>query len=36
LVDGLDRMREDAEVVGRGNTDAGIAMIDAERGVRGS
>jgi hypothetical protein len=35
LVDGLDRMREDAEIVGRGDTNARVAMINAERGVRG-
>ena len=28
-------MREDAEIVGRGNADACVTMIDAERGVRG-
>jgi hypothetical protein len=26
-------VRENAEIIGRGNTDAGIAMVDAERGV---
>ncbi|MEO8614503.1 MAG: hypothetical protein ABI600_05130 [Luteolibacter sp.] len=35
LIDGLDRMREDAEIVRRSDTDAGVAMIDAECGVRG-
>jgi hypothetical protein len=28
-------MGEDAEVVGRGDADAGVAMINAERGMRG-
>ncbi|WP_325099598.1 hypothetical protein [Luteolibacter yonseiensis] len=33
LVDGFDRMGEDAEVVGGGDADAGVAMIDAQRGM---
>jgi hypothetical protein len=28
-------VREDAEVIGGGDADAGVAMIDAERGVGG-
>jgi hypothetical protein len=28
-------MREDAEVIGGGDTDAGVAVIDAEGGVDG-
>jgi len=28
-------MRQNSEIIGRGNADAGIAMIDAQRGVRG-
>jgi hypothetical protein len=35
-VDGLNWMAKDAEVVGSGDTDAGIAMIDAKRRMRGS
>lgn len=35
LVDGFHRVRKDAEVVGRGDADPRIAMIDAERGMRG-
>ncbi len=29
-------MREDAEIIGGGDADAGIAMVDAKRGVWGS
>jgi len=36
LMDGLNRMREDAEVIGRSDADAGLAMVDAEGGMRGS
>jgi len=28
-------MREDAEVVGRGDADAGVTVVDAEGGVGG-
>jgi hypothetical protein len=35
LVDGLDGMREDAEIVGGGDADPRVTMIDAERRVRG-
>jgi hypothetical protein len=35
LVDGFHRVREDAEVIGGGDADAGVAVIDAQRGVRG-
>ena len=34
-VDRFHRMGEDAEVIGGGDADAGVTMIDAERGVRG-
>jgi hypothetical protein len=33
LIDGFHRVRKDAEVIGGGNADAGVAVIDAERGV---
>lgn len=32
-VDGFDRMRHDAHGVGRGDADAGVAVIDAEGGM---
>lgn len=35
-IDGLDGMSEDAEIVGGGDSDARVTVIDAERGVRGS
>ncbi len=35
LIDCLDRVREDAEIIGRSDANAGVAMIDAECGVRG-
>lgn len=35
LVNCFDRMGEDAEVVGRGDANSRIAMIDAECGMRG-
>ena len=28
-------MREDPEIIGRGDADAGVAMVDAERGMDG-
>ena len=34
-IDGFHWMGEDAEIIGGGDADAGIAMIDAERGMRG-
>ena len=34
-IDGLDRVREDAEVISRGDADSCITMVDAERGMRG-
>jgi hypothetical protein len=34
-IDGLDRIRENAEVIGRGDADAGVTVVDAEGGVRG-
>lgn len=34
-VDGFHGMGEDAEVIGRGNADPGIAMIDAKGGMDG-
>jgi hypothetical protein len=33
LIDRLDRMRKNAEIIGRGNADASVTMIDAERGM---
>ena len=35
LVDGFDRVREDAEVISRGDANAGITVIDAKRRMRG-
>jgi hypothetical protein len=34
LVNRLDRVREDSKIIGRGDADAGVTMIDAERGMR--
>lgn len=34
-VDGFDRMRHDADRIGRGDADAGVAVIDAEGGMWG-
>ncbi len=33
-VDRFHRMREDAEVIGGSDADAGVTMIDAKRGMR--
>lgn len=35
LVDGFNRVREDAEVIGGGDSDAGVAVVDAKGGVGG-
>ena len=34
LVDGFHRMGEDAEIICRGDADASVAVVDAERGMR--
>jgi hypothetical protein len=33
LIDGFHRVGEDAKVIGRGDADARVTMIDAERRV---
>jgi hypothetical protein len=34
LVDGLNRVGEDAEFIGGGDADTGVTVVDAERRVR--